>query len=125
MTERDYLYIIEWDQNNEHEAQRLAKAEQDLIDHYHKIKMKQDENEFLGVVVADYNRYFDHIRGEKQRQYEAIRGLVDYIDKLTSDMDTANQILRQTKYDQEALLREMRELKQKIDEEIPNANFEV
>lgn len=118
MGELDYMYILECDKNVKEEEERAAAAERELYDHYRQIRMKQEENEFLGVVVNDYNRYFEHIRGEKQRQYEALRGLTEYIDKLKSEIDSASHILRATTYDQEALLREMVKVKRNIDEEI-------
>lgn len=125
MGERDYVYALQCDQEEADEERRVAAAERELVDRYREIERKREENEFLGVVLADYQRYFEHIRGEKQRQYEAMRGLTDYIQKLTSEMDTASHILRETKHDQEALLREMVKVKGQIDKEIPKVNFEA
>lgn len=118
MGERDYMYILRCDQKAEDEERRAAAAERELFDHYRRIQTKQEENEFLGVVVADYNRHLDHIRGEKQRQYEAMRGLLEYIERLTGEIDSASHILRETAHDQEELIREMVKVKREIDEEI-------
>lgn len=113
------MYILECDQAAANEERRVAAAERELFDHYRRIQMKREENEFLGVVVADYKRYLAHIRGEKQRQYDAMRGLLEYIERLTGEIDSASHILRETAHDQEDLIREMVQVKREIDEEIP------
>ena len=116
--ERDYMYILRCDQTAEDEERRATAAEHELYDHYRQIQMKQEENEFLAVVATDYKRHLEHIRGEKQRQHDAIRGLLDYIERLTSEMDAATHILKDTAYDQKALLSEIVDLKQNIDMEL-------
>ena len=113
VAEPDHVYILKCDEAEEEEERRVTAAERALVEHYRQIQTKQEENEFLGVVVADYNRYLAHIRGEKQRQYDAMRGLLEYIERLTGETD---HDLRETAHDQEDLIREMVRVKREIDE---------
>ena len=117
---RDYMYAFQCDEAAATEERRVKEAERTLFDHYRRIQTKREENKLLEVVVADYDRFLNHIRGEKQRQYEAMRGLTEYIERLTGEMDAASHVLRETAGDQEALLREMAKVKGQIDKEIPN-----
>ena len=119
MGERDYLYVLQCDRAEDDERERRAAAERALYHRYRQVQAMYADNEFLDVALADYRRYFEHIRGEKERQYEAMRELHHYIERMRGEMSVADHLLREAVTDQAALLREISEVRRQIDHEIP------
>jgi predicted RND superfamily exporter protein len=76
----------------------------------------ENENEFLGEVVSDYSRYKEYIIKEKQQQYEALQIILNYINTLTKDINTAEQVLSESNYQQKMIYKELSTLKREIDD---------
>lgn len=125
MGERDYVYVLQCDKDHDNEIQQMAAAQKEVVERYRQVQAMRASNHYLEGVLADYRRYFDHIRDEKRRQYEAMRGLNDYIERMRSEIDGASHVLRATAHDQKELLSEIANVKHQIDHEIPKANFEA
>ena len=115
MTTRDHVFIFDSDQKVEEIEKKRMLVEKILLDHYEKVKIKQKENKFLSVVLDNYKKHFSCICEEKQRQYERMSMLMDYIEQITSGMDESDYLLRSSMYDQKALLSGIVELKKDID----------
>ncbi len=116
----DYLLLCE--ENENQRAQLIRDTERELRENYRKVQAQQEQNEFLRVVVDDYKRYYDHIRQQKQQQYDALSGLTEYIDALHRGIDATHSILDETHHDQKRLLGEMVRLQREMDEIIASSN---
>jgi hypothetical protein len=91
-----------------------------LINKVKEIHNVQTENEFLGEVASDYSRYRDYLIKEKQKQYEALQLILNYINNITKDIQTSQHILSESKYQQKMILGEIEMVKREIDELINN-----
>lgn len=80
----------------------------------------ENENEFLGEVVSDYARYKNYIIKQKQQQYEALQILLNYINTITKDINTAEHVLRESNYQQKMIFKQLSALKREIDDLIEN-----
>ena len=79
-----------------------------------------NQDKFLEEVIKDYKRYYNYINEEKLQQYRALEMIYNYIDRISEDTDIPDEILEQTKYDQQELLKEMNNIKQELDMLISN-----
>ena len=73
------------------------------------------ENEFLEDVISDYNNYCNYIIKQKQDQQKALVILSDYLDNISENVDTTDNILNETKYDQKLLLNQINIIKKEIE----------
>lgn len=80
----------------------------------------ENENEFLGEVISDYSRYKEYIIKEKQQQYEALQIILNYINTLTRDINTAEHALRESNYQQKMIYKQLTTLRREIDDLIEN-----
>ena len=82
---------------------------------YNELKTASVDNSFLLDTVRDYARYLAYIKHQREAQYAGIKKLNDYIDRLSRDTDITEDMLRQTRTDQRALMRQMGLLRREID----------
>ena len=82
---------------------------------YNELKTASADNSFLLDTVRDYARYLTYIKRQREEQYAGIKKLSDYIDRLSQDTDVTEDMLRQTRVDQKALMRQMGLLRREID----------
>ena len=99
------------------EMQReVADKKRELLSKFKELEKATSENEFLEGVVDDYATYYDYVREQKSEEYEALRIISEYLDRLSLDVDVTDQLLRQTKEDQKEILREMSKIKREMDQ---------
>ena len=99
------------------EMQReVADKKRELLSKFKELERATSENEFLEGVVDDYATYYDYVREQKSEEYEALRIISEYLDRLSLDVDVTDQLLRQTKEDQKEILREMSKIKREMDQ---------
>ena len=99
------------------EMQReVADKKRELLSKFKELEKATSENEFLEGVVDDYATYYDYVRQQKSEEYEALRIISEYLDRLSLDVDVTDQLLRQTKEDQKEILREMSKIKREMDQ---------
>ena len=79
------------------------------------LKHTTKENRLLGRVVDDYQRYYDHIRKQKEDQREALRLVSEYLTDVTATSQLTESLLREAKHDQTATLEEMEHIQKDID----------
>tara|TARA_Y100001958_G_C21221413_1_gene546775 strand:+ start:1331 stop:1684 length:354 start_codon:yes stop_codon:yes gene_type:complete len=79
------------------------------------LKNTQENNKFLSTVVDDYIKYFKYIRDKKTEQYNALRKITDYIDRISETSDMTEYLLRESKNDQKDIIKRMEDIKAKID----------
>ena len=74
------------------------------------------ENGLLNQVLADYNKYNQHIIKKKQEQIDFLYILHEYIDKISLDIHTTSNILKESKMEQREILKEINTLRHEIDD---------
>ena len=74
------------------------------------------ENGLLNQVLADYNKYNQHIVKQKQEQIEFLYMLHEYIDKISRDIHTTSNLLKESKMEQREILKEINTLRHEIDD---------
>ena len=80
-------------------------------------------NEFLGEVSSDYNKYYDYILSEKQKQYNALQLLREYMNDLIKTENLVDDQLRSAKHEQRTILDEIDNVKKELDELVTNKNW--
>ena len=99
------------------EMQReVANKKRELLSKFKELERATSENEFLEGVVDDYATYYDYVREQKSEEYEALRIISEYLDRLSLDVDVTDQLLRQTKEDQKEILGEMSKIKREMNQ---------
>lgn len=86
-----------------------------LENHFNELKKTQKDNIFLADVVEDYIKYFSQMKKQKEDQYEALRKITDYIDNINKTSDVTEHLLRESKHDQQEILKRMDLIKSKIE----------
>lgn len=92
----------------------LNAQQEQMRNKYKELKGATKENKFLVGVVRDYARYLNYIKTQKQTQYESLKKISEYIDRISRDADITERMLRQTKHDQKEILDEMSKVKAEI-----------
>ena len=64
----------------------------------------------------DYIKYYDYIVGEKQKQYNALVLLKEYMDDLITTENLVDDQLRIAKHDQKDIIKEIANVKVELDE---------
>lgn len=75
-----------------------------------------EENEFLGQVKRDYEKYNSYIANQKQDQIRAFYMLNKYLDDIIISGKLTDKDIEKTKQDQKMILREIDTVKQNLDE---------
>lgn len=108
LAQRD-LYLIQ--------IQEAIKSKRNAILEKNKeLEKKQQINEFLNLVKQDYQQYYNHIIAEKQKQYEAMSLLNDYLSDLVTTNKVVTTELTKAKQDQKQVLQEMDFIRRDIDQ---------
>lgn len=108
LAQRD-LYLIQIQEEIKNKRNYILEKNKEL-------EKKQKINEFLSIVKNDYQQYYDHIIQEKQKQYEAMSILNNYLDDLITTNKVLDQELIKAKSDQKQVLREMDTIRNELDE---------
>lgn len=74
------------------------------------------ENGLLNQVLADYNKYNQHIVKQKQEQIEFLYMLHEYIEKISRDIHVTSNLLKESKMEQREILKEINTLRHEIDD---------
>lgn len=92
----------------------IALKKNELLKKRNYLKNLSTENEFLEDVVSDYNNHCNYIIKQKHEQSDALATLSDYLDNISENVDTTDNILNETKYDQKLLLNQINIIKKEI-----------
>lgn len=74
------------------------------------------ENTLLNDVLADYEKYNNHIISQRNKQIAYFETLNQYIDNITTDLQMTDTKLKESKYEQREILKEISLLKKEIDD---------
>ena len=97
------------------EAQIEAKRAMLLKKQRH-LQNASKQNEFLGMVKNDYQRYYDYIAGQKMDQIKAMNLLKNYVDDLIVTGKMTDADMQNAKQDQQHLVNEVGKIKKGLDE---------
>jgi hypothetical protein len=87
-----------------------------LVKKKKELDKKQLLNDYLDEVKDDYIKYYDYIVGEKQKQYNALVLLKEYMDDLITTENLVDDQLRIAKHDQKDIIKEIANVKVELDE---------
>ena len=103
------------DKNIEYMLSVIEEKKKHLNEKYRDMQRINEENELLDDVLKEYRDYYDTVQSEKQNQYNQLEMLSQYLDTIAEDEKTNNDVLQMLKEDQKMILREMSDIKKKID----------
>ena len=93
-----------------------------LIEKQQKLQFITKQNHFLEEVKNDYNKYYDYITKQKEDQMVALKLINDYIKNLISSGQLSEQNIKDAKYEQAKILREIKTIKNGLDNIINDTN---
>ncbi len=103
------------DKNIEYMLSVIEEKKKHLNEKYRDMQRINQENELLEDVLEEYRDYYDTVQSKKQNQYNQLEMLSQYLDTIAEDEKTDKDVLQMLKEDQKMILREMRDIKKKID----------
>jgi hypothetical protein len=81
---------------------------------YKNVRKLAQENEFFESVVEDYDRYYNYIKNEKQKQYNALKIISEYLEGLIMDTDIVKEQGLMLKMDQANILSKLANVRQEL-----------
>ena len=92
----------------------IRKKEEMLMNKKRELMMISHDNCFLQGVQNDYNKYYNYISREKQKQIEALTYLNDYINNLIVSNGLTDHDIMDAKMEQNKILNEIEKIKMNI-----------
>lgn len=92
-----------------------------LLEKQKTLKNISKQNQFLAAVRNDYTQYYNYIAQQKQDQIKALELLNEYIQDLSISGQLSKHNIDDAKFEQEKILKEVDEIKNKLDSIIKNA----
>jgi hypothetical protein len=87
-----------------------------LLNKQNKLKRIMKQNVFLSDVKDDYSKYYSYIINQKKQQMAALEMLNTYIDDLTQSGSLTENNIKDAKYEQKQILKELKSIKTNLDE---------
>jgi hypothetical protein len=87
-----------------------------LLNKQNKLKRIMKQNVFLNDVKDDYSKYYSYIINQKKQQMAALEMLNTYIDDLTQSGSLTENNIKDAKYEQKQILKELKSIKTNLDE---------
>ena len=108
LAERD-LRLLQIETEIKNKKRLLIKKKKDL-------DKKYQVNHYLSDVKQNYSKYYDHIVKEKEKQYNALFLLKEYMDDLIKTEKLVDDQLRVAKHDQKDIIKEIDKVTNELDE---------
>lgn len=89
-----------------------------LLDKQIKYKKISKQNHFLEEIKNDYSNYSNYIMKQKQEQIQALEILHNYVKDLTISGNLSKQNIKDAKYEQKKIIKELNSIKRNLDEVI-------
>lgn len=93
-----------------------------LLDKQIKYKKISKQNRFLEEIKNDYSNYSNYIMKQKQEQIQALEILQNYLKDLSVSGNLSKQNVKDAKYEQKKIIKELKSIKHNLDEVIQNNN---
>ena len=91
-----------------------------LLDKQIKYKKISKQNHFLEEIKNDYSNYSNYIMKQKQEQIQALEILHNYVKDLTISGNLSKQNVKDAKYEQKKIIKELKSIKHNLDDVIQN-----
>ena len=91
-----------------------------LLEKQKKLRFVYKQNQFLGVVREDYDKYYSYIVKQKQDQMKALQLLNTYVDDLTRSGNLTKHNVADAKHEQRKIISEMKSIQMNLDEIVSN-----
>ena len=91
-----------------------------LLDKQIKYKKISKQNHFLEEIKNDYSNYSNYIMKQKQEQIQALEILHNYVKDLTISGNLSKQNVKDSKYEQKKIIKELKSIKYNLDDVIQN-----
>jgi hypothetical protein len=91
-----------------------------LLDKQIKYKKISKQNHFLEEIKNDYSNYSNYIMKQKQEQIQALEILHNYVKDLTISGNLSKQNVKDAKYEQKKIFKELKSIKDNLDGVIQN-----
>jgi hypothetical protein len=93
-----------------------------LLDKQNKYKQISKQNHFLEEIKNDYSDYSNYIMKQKQEQIQALEILHNYVKDLSISGNLSKQNVKDAKYEQKKIIKELKSIKHNLDNVIQNNN---
>jgi len=93
-----------------------------LLEKQLKYKKISKQNHFLEEIKNDYSNYSDYIMKQKQEQIQALEILQNYVKDLSVSGKLSKQNVKDAKYEQQKIIKELKLIKHNLDEVIQSNN---
>ena len=108
LVERDNQFI---------QIQQLIDAKRDLLyKKQKKLKSIQKQNQFLGVIRDDYQKYNNYITQQKKDQIQALQIINKYINDLTESGELSKYNIEDAKVEQHKIMQEVNNIRSGLDD---------
>ena len=91
-----------------------------LLDKQIKYKKISKQNHFLEEIKNDYSNYSNYIMKQKQEQIQALEILHNYVKDLTISGNLSKQNVKDARYEQKKIIKELKSIKHNLDDVIQN-----
>ena len=89
---------------------KIKQNKEFLLQNKKELETGATNNKYLEGVVKNYKKYYDNVSEEKQRQYDAMMLLKEYLDDLINEDKITNNQLRDAKRQQRNIVMEMEKI---------------
>lgn len=89
------------------------------------LKSNMRENSLLVEVVKDYDTYNRNIIEQKEKQIVFLKRINDYIESINEELKITDNKLKESKYEQREIMKEISFLKQEIDDLVENNDKDI
>lgn len=93
-----------------------------LLEKQKKYKKIIKQNHFLEEIKNDYSNYSNYIMKQKQEQIQALEILHNYVKDLTISGNLSKQNVKDARYEQKKIIKELKSIKHNLDEVVQNNN---
>ena len=91
-----------------------------LLDKQIKYAKISKQNHFLEEIKNDYSNYSNYIMKQKQEQIQALEILHNYVKDLTISGNLSKQNVKDARYEQKKIIKELKSIKHNLDDVIQN-----
>ena len=105
------------------ELQQLIESKRNfLLENQNKCKKLNKTNQFLAEIKNDYSKYSNYIIKQKQEQIQSLELLKKYVNDLSNSGSLSEQNIKDTKYEQNKIMNEIKQIKHNLNEIIESNN---
>ena len=101
----------------------LEKRKKNMIQKGKVLKKYTNENDFLQIILDDYNKYYTHIIDVKKKQLDQFNQLKNYLANVKTNIHSIDINIDRAKLDYKDINNEIDKLKGELNQIISNSNI--